>query len=438
MTKKSTADGGISTIPGDLETRGNVIAASFGDDDTKILGRYDDRVKKANEELREIAKESETLCWKHAVLVHYAVQSLEKDYGDHISKEQIYSDLARGHKWAAGTIKKAGLYVKKLYDMGREEVAVSPESGYHQMVAILSSRLPVDTQGELVVKVYKHDKKNPDKPYTVQSVKAMVKELLPPKDEEKKWVQGTDLWSFGDHDPRYGDSGALGRLPGQIYLNLLHRFAPGAGQRVLSVGCGSGTLLDVCKKDMARLVADVRGIDIHLSPALIERHPDQEKKTTSNGSVEQQGCKLVEFDATLPPEQWDEHVCPPEWADVAVISLDAFEFFSSATTVEPTNFGNINDPEEYVEAMARVIRAVGTRLNVNGILAVISKQTAEFENGTPVPNIDFGILSAIHEVTEFFVASPVIKVGTLSPKPSEPHDRFLKPEALRLHIYRKI
>lgn len=380
--------------------------------------KYEQEIERFRVELVAIAARTEDLAWEHAVKVHYAIEELGREFPKH-TKQDFYFALSRGHKWAPSTIKKAGLVVSKLYEMGLEEIAVQPKSGYDQIKSVVISNLSTDNKQALARAVYKHDKKHPDQPYTVEQVKAMVKELLPSSEENPDWLCATDFWEFDDCDPRFGHDGGLGRIPGQAIQNLIRRFGNGGGLRVVSAMCGTGTAMDVCAKDQKQVVADYRGIDI-------AEHPDIRKD---------HGNKFILGDATQ-AGAWDQ-VCPIEWADMMIITPPAHRHTASATTTDRSNLGNLTDPEEYLSAIEVVLQYAIARTAINGTIAIVLRQMGAYEDGTPVPNAVRTVADYLEQHCNIFLASPVMRVVKAAPPGSNPDQNWVQPEVFHILVYRK-
>lgn len=382
---------------------------------------YRAKVAEISAELAQLDVKSINLAWERACKAYYAIAQLEKDFDK--PKEQMYEDLAHGNTWAAQTIKKAILTCGRLEKIGFTDVFNNPASGFTQVTDILNAKkLSDEARKKLLTKVYKHDKKDAAQRHTVQEVRAMIKDLSPPEEKGPDWMRGTDLWSFSDHDERFGVAGFPGRLPGQAFMNLIHRFTTGH-IHALHVGCGGGTMLDVCAKSelKGRIGKQFRGVDIKLHPQVTERYLEH----------------AIEADCTADLEHWDR-VCAPEWADLVVVTLPLFSFMASARTGEPTDLGNVNDPELWLAMMRKAIVGAYSRLNVQGILAVHSASSSCFENNTPVPDLDFGIIQTIQELTDFFEARIVLEVKKGKPKASPADANWVTPQAEYLHVYRKI
>jgi hypothetical protein len=380
--------------------------------------KYSDEIEKFRKELIDIASRTETLAWEHAIKVHYAVEQLAKEFAG-LTKAQFYVDLSKGHKWGPRTIKKAGITVKGLWDMGLEEVAVQPASGYYQIAEIISCGLDQDGKGALAREVYKHDKKHPESPFTVEQVKAMIKERMPVNEDDPDWLRPTDFWEFDDCDPRFGRDGGIGRIPGQAIQNIIRRFGGGGGLRVASVMCGTGTVLDVCAKDMKQAVVDYRGIDIAEHPSIREAHGD----------------KFVLGDVTN-GAAWDAF-CPPDWPDIMIVTPPAFRFTANALTSQKTDLGNINQPEEYLAALEVVLGMAAARTKYRGLIAVFVRHMGAYEDGTPVPNAVRAVTEVLEQVCTEFVASPVMRVVKQAPPGSEPDKNWVQPEVFHVLIYRK-
>lgn len=381
---------------------------------------YKAKIAEIQERLSALAERSEKTTWEHASLAYYSMKELEREFDK--PKEKFYEDLADGHPWAAATIKKAVLTCGKLETAGHVEIFTQPHTGYTQVCDILNaSKLSEDARGSLLVKVYKHDRQKPDEKYTVQQVRGFLADLAPPDEQKVKWLRGTDLWIFSDHDPRFGAAGTVGRVPGQVFQNLIHRFSGGV-IRFLSVGCGGGTALDVCKKDMNRFVGvNYRGVDIKLSEKVRKEHGDH----------------VVEMDCTKPIEHWDR-VCEPEWADMVVITLPLFDFTKTARTQEKTDLGNVINQADYIGLMGAAIAGAYSRLNTHGILVVHSHSTSEFERGEPVADMDWNIVRLIQEHTGFFLARITLVVKKNRVGASPENQPWLNPQAEYLHVYRKV
>lgn len=379
---------------------------------------YTQEIEKFRSELVSIASRTEGLAWEHALKVHYAIETLAKEFPGY-TKQQFYLDLSRGHKWAPKTIKKAGTTVTNLYAMGIEEVAIQPASGFTQISDIVHSKLDNDSKAGLVRAVHKHDRSQPETPYTVEQVRALIKDRLPSKDDNPEWLCGTDFWEFTDCDPRFGHDGGLGRIPGQAVQNLIRRFGQGGGLRVLSVMCGTGTVLDVCLKDQKQVVADYRGVDM-------AEHPDVRKA---------HGDKFILGDVTQ-AETW-KLVCEPGWADMVIVTPPAHRFTANATTQDATNLGNLTQPEEYLAGLEVVIAYACQQLAVNGTIAVFVRQMGSYENGTPVPNAVASVTQYLEQYCNLFIASPVMRVVKMAPPGSEPDMNWVQPEVFHVLIYRK-
>lgn len=383
--------------------------------------QYRQRIEQISQELSELDVQTLHLAWTRASKAFYALQELEREFDQ--PKERMYEDLARGNPWKAQTIKKAILTCGRLETLGFTDIFVKPASGFTQIADILNAKkLSDEARKGLIVQVYKHDKKDVSKRHTVQEVRGMIKDLEPPTEDQPDWKRGTDLWTFPDHDERYGVAGFPGRFPGQAVLNLISRFTTGTIS-VLSVGCGGGTVLDVCSKsELKGLVGNkYRGLDLKLHPRVLEHHPNN----------------VIEMDCTQDPEFWDR-ACPPEWADLAIVTLPLFEWTSKARTEEPTDLGNVNNYADWVGLMKKAIEGAYSRLNTQGILAVHSRSGSCFENGTPIADIDYYVIRAIQELTNFFEARIVLDVRKGKPKAAPGDANWVAPHAEYIHVYRKI
>ena len=390
-----------------------------GQNDVQIAEpKYSDEIDKFRKELIDIASQTENLAWQHSLKVHYAVEALAKEFPG-FTKAQFYVDLAKGHKWAPKTIKKAGNTVKNLWDMALEEVAIQPATGFTQIADIVHSKLDTDTKAALVREVYKHDKKFPDQPYTVEQVRGLIKDRLPVNEDDPDWLRATDHWEFDDCDPRFGRDGGIGRIPGQAIQNIIRRYGGGGGLRVASVMCGTGTVLDVCAKDMKQAVVDYRGIDIAEHPSIREVHGD----------------KFILGDVTN-GAAWDQF-CPPDWPDITVVTPPAFRFTANALTSQKTDLGNINQPEEYLAALEVIIGAAAARTKYRGLICVFVRQMGAYEDGTPVPNAVRAVTEVLEQVCTEFVASPVMRVAKQAPLGSDPDKCWVQPEVFHILIYRK-
>lgn len=380
--------------------------------------KYEQAIERFRTEIVDIATKTESLAWQHAVKVHYAIEELSRDFPSR-PKNDHYIRLSRGHTWAPGTIKKAGNTIRKLFEMRLEEVAITPSSGFSQVADVLHSKLSNDDKESLLRRIYKHDKDQPDHPYTVEQVRGMIKELLPTDEENPAWLRATDFWEFDDCDPRFGHDGGIGRLPGQVFQNLIRRFGNGGGLRLVSAMCGTGTCLDVCAKDQNQVVAEYRGIDIYEHPGIRDDH----------------GARFILGDVTQ-PDGWN-HVCPPEWADMMIVTPPPHRHVASATTADKSNLGNVTDPDEYLSGLEVALSHAIHRTANNGVVAVVLRQMGSYQNGTPVPNAIRAVSEILEAQCNIFLASPVMRVAKMAPPGSDPEQDWVQPEVHHILVYRK-
>lgn len=378
---------------------------------------YNEMIGAFQVKLCDLAERSENVAWEHAQVAYGAIQELERKFD--MPRERFYEDLAAGHPWAAKTIKKSILTCEKLSEIKMPQVFQDPHTGFTQAGDIVfAAKLSEDARADLLRKVYKHDKKHPAERYTVQQVRGMIKDLCPPEETQRQWMRGTDLWTFSDHDPRFGTAGFEGRIPGQVVQNFIHRFSNGVA-RVLVVGCGGGTALDVCA-EMKKEVSDYRGVDILLSPSVLENHPDN----------------VTELDCTRSPEYWDT-VCPEDWADMVLVTMPNFNFEVKARTQEPTDLGNVKVQDEYIRLMSQVIRGAASRLNTHGVMGVVTRSTSDF-GSDPVVNIDHFVTRHVQEMLTFFLAKIAFAIKKERPKGADENASHVVPEVQYLNVYRKI
>lgn len=384
------------------------------------LKDYLDQARLVRAELRMLENTSESSLWQHAVLAKSEVERLENQFGDIRPREQIYIDIAEGLKWGPKTIKKQLITVEWLWRAGIEEVAADPHSGFTQIADVVHCSLNNDVKQELIHHVYTHDKKEPDEAYTVQAVREMIA-LRKPRQEIEEWERGTDFWGFNDFDERFGHDGYPGRIPGQAVLNLIKRWLPPGGN-FLNAMCGSGTALDAVA--WMKMTKEYQGFDIAVSARAVEKHNTPTRE------------RITQFDATRP--DWRLAV-PKGWtADLLLITPPDFSFNVHVLSTEPTELGNFIDPNEWVAAFEGIVRGALSVLAPNGVLAITTKSTAEFDNGTPVPDLEFEILRILHEAGfEMFLGRSVIRVKKASPRVDGNDGKpFLIPEIRHMHVYR--
>lgn len=388
---------------------------------TEALAEYKVKAAKVSDTLRKLENKSEDSLWEHATIAASESESLESEYGDLKSKEAIYADIAVGTKWGPASIKKHVLCIGALSRAKLEEIAIRPESGFNQICDVMvSSGLGWDDKTELALLVYKHDKSHPDAPYTMQQVREMIADRKPSKGDKEDWERSTDYWGFKDFDPRFGHDGYIGRLPGQAALNAMKRWLPPGGS-VLSAMCGSGTVLDAAK--YLKITKEYRGFDLTPSERSIKIH---------NKEVE----RVVQFDATK--DDWRKAV-PRDWkADFLIVTPPDFNFFVQAMSVEPTDLGNIIDIEQWLAAWEAIISGAVSVMSSGGVICVVTKSTSQFDNETPVHDLEYELVKMLHERgVEQFLARAVVRIAKAAPK-AESNDGkpYLIPEVRHLNVFR--
>lgn len=396
-----------------------------GKDLLKAQQEYKKEVESTRARLMQIGKVSENSKWEFAALAHAEVDRLAIEYGDVLppgekpSKEKLYEDISHGTEYARDTFKKAVLVVQWLQDSSLEEVYVKPFSCFSKMKAIVKSGLEEDSKKDIAVKVYKYDKAHPEAPYTCQDVDAMIAAAKPGSDKTEPWQRATDRWAFSDHDPRFGHEGFPHRFPGQAVQNLIWRWLP-AGGTFLNACCGSGTALDAAK---AMKVKDFRGFDLALSERLQKRHGD----------------RVVLGDATK--GDWRPYV-PKDWkADLLLITPPYFSFVPAAATGEGTDLGNINKPDEYLAAMEAIAAGAMTVVEPGGVVAIVTRSSAEFDNPTPVPDIEHEICSIAYSsgLADSFLGRAAVYLNKFKIKDANNEGKpWLIPEVLHVHIFRRL
>ena len=386
--------------------------------------QYVREVLGAKKQLIEIAKAGDNSCWKHAVMAAKEVGRLSAEYNDIRTKQEVYIDLAEGHPWGAKTIKKGAVCVANLNEADCTEVAEDPRSGFTQISDIVHSSIPTDPKFGLVREVYKHDKAHPDSPYTVQAVRAKIAELLDKDPSVKDWHRETDYWEFPDHDPRFGSDGFPGRIPGQAVLNILDRWLP-AGGVFLNAMCGSGTALDAAK--YLKTTQKYYGFDLTPGERALKKHGAE---------------RVFTFDAVDNVGHWNQIGIPEdEPVDLLLITPPHFTFGKgTARSGKATDLGNLSKPEDYLAVWNNILTGARSVLRPSGVIAVVTKATSEFDDGTPVPDIEGEIIKAMaaHGLDDMFLGRPVIRVRKEGHPKSTGKDRkpFLIPEIQTIHIYR--
>lgn len=391
-----------------------------GQEAADALKDYQGQAKQVGEHLAHIEASAENSIWEHAVMAHTEVERLANEFGDIRTKEAIYEDVSKTSKLGHHSIKKRSLTVSWLFDSHMEHVAVKPVSAHTNIAEIVNSGLNDDLKQELVTKVYTNDRKHPEAPFTQQAIRAMIKDLKP-STGAPDWERGTDNWSFADFDPRFGHDGYHGRLPGQVALNLVKRWLPPGGH-LLSAMCGSGTVMDAAKH--LKMTKEIRGFDIHVSERAAERHNDAGDS------------RITKFDATR--AGWEKSV-PKGWkSDMTVVTPPDFNFFRQSMTDEETDLGNIIDPMRWLAAWEAIAHGIMSVTAQGGIVAVVTRNTAEFEDGTPVPDMEYEVVRRLHEVgVEMFVARAAVRVARAAPKSDASEGKpWLVPEVRHVNVYR--
>ena len=157
-------------------------------------------------------------------------------------KDEIFNDLCShpNSKYSKSTLyhyKKTAEFIKQLPE------PKIPAGGnfipFTSITEIAQAKLPQTEKLKLIEEV----KQSPmPRQELRQRVQAKRLEVYPP--EDKNWLVPFDLWEFNVCDPRFGQAGFPGRVPGQIVLNLIHYYME--GNTFLSVYPGSHTDRDVC------------------------------------------------------------------------------------------------------------------------------------------------------------------------------------------------
>lgn len=391
----------------------------------KAIEDYKKEVTRTRKKLLDIGKVGEQSKWEFASIAHMEVDRLANEYGDVLppgekpSKEKLYEDISHGTEYARDTFKKAVIVIQWLQDSSLEEVYAKPISCFSKMKAIVKSGLDEDTKKEIAVKVYKYDKTHPDAPYTCQDVDAMIAAAKPGNEKSEPWQRATDRWSFSDHDPRFGHEGFPQRLPGQAVQNLIWRWLPPGGT-FFNAMCGSGTALDAAK---AMKVKDYRGIDITLSERLQKRHGD----------------RVVAADATK--TDWRSFV-PKDWrADLLLLTPPYFSFVPAGTSAEGTNLGNMNKPDEYLASFEAILAGARSIMEPGGVFALVTRSTSEFDNPTPVPDIEHEICGMAYAsgIADSFLARATVNLNKFKIKdPGNEGKPYLIPEVLHVHVFRHL
>lgn len=384
--------------------------------------QYEDDLKAVQTKLKALCQAGQRATWDFAVLAQSESERLTDAYGDIATKERVYQDLSIGSEEAPNTFKKRVVVVEWLQSSSLEEVYARPVSGFSKMKAIVceAGGLDDDQKKELAVEVYKHDKAHPEAPFTVQDVKAMIKDRTPVSEKDEEWKRPTDYWAFSDYDERMGHEGYPGRLPGQAVMNILWRWLPPGGN-FLAAMCGSGTALDAAK--FMKITKEYRGFDLVLSERLQKRHGD----------------RVVTFDGTK--SDWRKSV-PDGWkADLVLLTPPYFSFVAHSMTQDATDMGNLVKPDEYLESWNAVAAGVTSVLEPGGILAVVTRNSAEFDNPTPIPDFEHEIVNILYGsgAADSFLARPVVRLGKFKVKdPNNEGKPWLIPEVLTIHVFRRL
>lgn len=381
---------------------------------------YAAEIQKVRAQLVGLDSQSDSISWKHALLSYQEVERLSTEFADIATKKKIYFDLAAGHGSGIGTIKKGALTIGVLFANSREEIAIQPFSMFNQIADITNAGLPQDVMLGLLNEVYTHDKANPENRYTVTDVRAKILELKDKDQSVKSWHRHTDLWEFNDHDPRWGLDGYAGRIPGQAVANILDRWLPANGL-FLNAMCGGGTALDVAKD--LKMTTRYYGFDLTPGERVLKRHPG----------------RVATFDAIDNSGNWNGiEGLPNEPFDLVLVTPPHFNFTQIAMSGKPTDLGNITRPDDYITVWKPICAGIRSVLVNGGVVAVVTKNTSEFDNGTPVPDIESGILGTMAEfgLTDTFLARPIIRVKKERPKAPSDRKPFLIPEIQTVHIFR--
>ena len=393
----------------------------------KMSAETDQYLKEVNavrKDLVDLARESDTRTWRLAIKASKEAARLFALYER--SLQLIYQDISEGSLWGPKTIKKACITVTELNEMEKAEIYEQPFSGFTQISDIVHAGLANDSKLGLLNEVYMHDKANPDKPTTVQAVRAKIAELKERDPSAKDWHRETDLWVFQDHDPRFGKDGYPGRLPGQAILNILDRWLP-AGGVFLNAMCGSGTALDAAK--YLKTTQKYYGFDLTPDERAVKKHGAD---------------RIFGFDAIDNVGHWNQIGIPDdEPVDLLLITPPHFSFAKGTSrSGKPTDLGNLSKPEDYLMVWNQIFSCAKSVLRKNGVIAVVTKATSEFAEGTPVPDIEGEIIKAMdaHGLNDMFLGRPIIHVKKEAHPKSTGKDRkpYLIPEVQTIHIYRVV
>ena len=156
-------------------------------------------------------------------------------------KDEVFNDLCShpGFRYSKSTLRgysQAANFIKQL----PEEMLAGQHLPFTSVVQIATAKLPQKEK----IKLLNEAQEVPTTRQVVrQKIQAKRLEIYPPS-EDKDWLIPFDLWQFNTCDPRFGQAGYPGRIPGQIILNLIHYYME--GDIFLSVYSGSHTDRDAC------------------------------------------------------------------------------------------------------------------------------------------------------------------------------------------------
>ena len=189
---------------------------------------------------------------------------------------------------------------------------------------------------------------------------------------EQRIKETFNLWDFDKCDDRFGISGYPGRIPGQIFMNLLWLYTE-PRDWTLAVFGGSGTEIDVAKYMNRKCIA----YDIQPS------RDDILYQDVTNG---------------IPPN--------PEGAKYQLIFLDPPYGSQKQYTDLETDFSNMSN-DEYLRQMQSLILLCLEQLDVNGILAIINGITCIKINNR-IFDIPFEIAKICDEINSIRLIERII------------------------------
>jgi len=174
-------------------------------------------------------------------LGEFIVSKCEEGKAFNKKKDEVFNDLCShpNFKYNKTTLyhyRQTAEFIKQL----PEPIVAGDNIPFTSIKEVAMAKLPQVEK----IKLAEEIQQNPMPRQEVrQKVQARRLEIYPPS-EDKKWLIPFDCWQFNTCDPRFGQVGFPGRIPGQIILNLIHYYMK--DNIFLSVYPGSHTDRDAC------------------------------------------------------------------------------------------------------------------------------------------------------------------------------------------------